>query len=128
MTKLQSRRIAVGFAAVLLLTLAGFSFGAAARSDIADAMMNGNKAEVARLLAQKADVNAAQVAGTTALHWAVFNNDSVTFDQLIAAGAKVKVSNREGGTPLAMASLYGNSSMVRKLLRAGPDAKEPALG
>jgi len=112
---------------MLLLSLAGFSSAAAARSDVADAMMNGNKAEVARLLAQKADVNAAQVDGTTALHWAVFNNDSVTFDQLIAAGAKVKVSNREGVTPLAMASLYGNTSMVTKLLKAGADAKERGL-
>ena len=109
---------------MLLLTLAGFSFGAAARSDVADAMMNGNKAEVSRLLAQKADVNAPQVDGTTALHWAVFNNDTATFDQLIAAGAKVNVANREGVTPLAMASLYGNTSIVTKLLKAGADAKE----
>jgi ankyrin repeat protein len=124
MTKLQSRRIVVGCAATLLLTLAGLNFGAAARSDVADAMMNGNKAEVSRLLAQKADVNAPQVDGTTAIHWAVFNNDVATFDQLIAAGAKVKVANREGVTPLAMASLYGNTSMVTKLLKAGADAKE----
>jgi ankyrin len=124
MTRLQSRRIVVGCAATLLLTLAGLSFGAAARSDVADAMMNGNKAEVSRLLAQKADVNAPQVDGTTAIHWAVFNNDLATFDQLIAAGAKVKVANREGVTPLAMASLYGNTSMVTKLLKAGADAKE----
>jgi ankyrin repeat protein len=124
MTRLQSRRIVIGCAATLLLTLAGLSFGAAARSDVADAMMNGNKPEVSRLLAQKADVNAPQVDGTTAIHWAVFNNDLVTFDQLIAAGAKVKVANREGVTPLAMASLYGNTSMVTKLLKAGADAKE----
>jgi len=117
----------VGCAALLLLTLAGLNFGAAARSDVADAMMNGNKAEVSRLLAQKADVNAPQVDGTTAIHWAVFNNDTATFDQLIAAGAKVKVANREGVTPLAMASLYGNTSMVTKLLKAGADAKERGL-
>jgi ankyrin repeat protein len=127
MTRLQSKRIVAGCAAMLLLTLAGFSFGAAARSDVADALMNGNKAEVSRLLALKADVNAAQVDGTTAIHWAVFNNDSATFDMLIAAGAKVKVSNREGVTPLAMASLYGNTSMVTKLLKAGADAKERGL-
>ena len=127
MTKLQCRRIVVGCAALLLLTLAGLNFGAAARSDVADAMMNGNKAEVSRLLAQKADVNAPQVDGTTAIHWAVFNNDTATFDQLIAAGAKVKVANREGVTPLAMASLYGNTSMVTKLLKAGADAKERGL-
>ena len=127
MTKLQSRRMVAGCASILLMTFAGFSFGAAARSDVADAMMNGNKAEVSRLLAQKADVNAPQVDGTTAIHWAVFNNDNAAFDQLIAAGAKVKVANREGVTPLAMASLYGNTSMVTKLLKAGADARERGL-
>jgi uncharacterized protein len=127
MTKLQYRRVVVGSAAVLLLSLAGISFGAAAQSDVADAMMRGDKAAVSRLLAQKADVNAPQVDGTTAIHWAVFNNDSTTFDMLIAAGAKVKVANREGATPLALASLYGNTGMVTKLLKAGADAKERGL-
>ncbi|HLQ76861.1 MAG TPA: ankyrin repeat domain-containing protein, partial [Terriglobia bacterium] len=101
----MTRRIIVGCTAALLLVLAGMSFGAAARSEIADAMMQGDKAAVARLIAQKADVNAPQVDGATALHWAVFNDDSASFDLLIAAGAKVTAANREGVTPLAMASL-----------------------
>jgi len=127
MTKLQYMRIVVGCTAILLLSLAGITLGAAGQSDIADAMMSGDKAAVSRLIAQKADVNAPQVDGTTAIHWAVFNNDTTTFDMLIAAGAKVKVANREGVTPLALASLYGNTGMVTKLLKAGADAKERGL-
>src|SRR5438552_724891 len=117
MTKQQSRPIIAGIAAVVLLSLAGFTFGAA-RSDVADAVMKGDRAAVTRLLAQKADVNAPQVDGATAVHWAVFNDDTATLDALIAAGAKVKVSNREGISPLAMASLYGKTEVVTKLLKA----------
>ena len=36
----------------------------------------------------------------------------------------MKAANREGVTPLAMASLYGNVSMIEQLLKAGADAKE----
>src|SRR4051812_29626343 len=97
------RRIIVGCSAVLLLSLAVINFGAG-NSDVADAVMRGDQAGIAKLLAARADVNMPQVDGTTAIHWAVFNDDSTTLDKLIAAGAKVKVTNREGATPLAMAS------------------------
>ena len=49
---------------------------------------------------------------------------SETADLLIRAGAKVDVANRHGTTPLAMASLYGNTAMVKRLLEAGADAKQ----
>ena len=55
--------------ALLLFCLASMNF-AAGRSDVADAAMKGDKAALRTLLAQKADVNAPQVDGATALHWA----------------------------------------------------------
>ena len=64
------------------------------------------------LLQQKADVNAPQVDGATALHWAVYRDDLEMADLLIRAGANVKAANREGVTPLAMAALYGNAAMI----------------
>src|SRR6516165_5300022 len=76
----------------------------AASSDIADAVMNGNKEAVRSLLQKKADVNAAQIDGTTALHWAVRADDLETADLLIHAGANVSVANREGVTPLQLAA------------------------
>jgi ankyrin repeat protein len=75
-------------------------------------------------VAQKADVNAPQVDGATALHWAVYRNDGDAADLVIKAGATVDAANREGMTPLAMASLYGNAAMVDRLLTAGADAKQ----
>src|SRR5688572_21045790 len=95
-----------------------------AGSDVADAVMKGDTATFRKLLAQKADVNATQVDGATALHWAVYRDDLEAADLLIRAGANVKAANREGTTPLFMASLYGNAKMIERLLQGGADAKE----
>src|SRR4051812_34842959 len=47
----------------------------AADTRLSEAAMNGDTAAVRALLQQKADVNAAQADGTTALHWAAFRDD-----------------------------------------------------
>jgi ankyrin len=86
--------------------------------------MKGDRAGVRTLIAQKADVNAPQVDGATALHWAMYRDDREMADMLIRAGANVKAANRDGVTPLAMAALYGDPAMILKLLKAGADAKE----
>jgi len=99
--------------------------GAFAASDVADAAMKGNKEAVRSLLLKKADVNAPQVDGTTALHWAVRANDLATTDLLIRAGAKVSAANREGATPLMLATENGNATMIEKLIKAGADANAP---
>jgi ankyrin repeat protein len=113
----------VGCVAALLMSASGFVIGAGG-SDVADAVMKGDKAAVRVLLRKKADVNAPQVDGATALHWAVYRDDVETADLLIRAGAKVAATNREGVTPLSMAALYGNTAMITRLLKAGADAKQ----
>ena len=60
--------------------------------------MRGDKAAVKSLLQQKADVNAPQADGATALQWAAYKNDMEMADLLIAAGANVKARNRDGAT------------------------------
>ncbi len=112
-----------GCVVVLLLGATAFIIGAG-RSDVADAAMKGDRTAVRLLLQQKADVNAPQVDGATALHWAVYRDDLETAGLLIRAGANARAANREGVTPLAMASLYGNAAMIGTLLKAGADAKE----
>jgi ankyrin repeat protein len=96
------------------------------KSAIADAAMRGDKVAVRTLIQQKADVNAPQIDGATALHWAIYRDDEELVDLLIRSGANVKAANRDGATPLAMASLYGKPSVMLKLLKAGADAKEAA--
>src|SRR5436853_5257309 len=103
------RTILLSFA---VLFFVGTMHFAAGKADVADAVMKGDKTALRVLLQQKADVNSPQVDGATALHWAVYQDDVETVDRLIKAGAQVDVKNREGITPLHMASLYGDVRMV----------------
>jgi len=96
----------------------------AGRTDVADAAMKGDKAALRSLIQQKTDVNAPQVDGATAVHWAVYRDDAEVLEMLIAGGARVDVANREGVTPLHMASLYGNVAIIDKLLKAGANVKQ----
>jgi uncharacterized protein len=109
--------------AVLALSLSSAILGAA-KSDVADAAMHGDKAAVRELLARKADVNTPQGDGATALHWAVYRGDKELVTLLIRAGADVKAANREGATPLWLASVNGDATVIAALLEAGADANE----
>jgi ankyrin repeat protein len=91
---------------------------------VADAAMRGDKAAVRKLITAKADVNAAQSDGATALHWAVYRGDRELVNELIRAGANPKAANREGATPLWLASVNGDASVIASLLEAGADANE----
>src|SRR5258706_2209599 len=111
-------------AAAAVAVIATLPAGAAVKSPVADAEMKGDAGALGALVTQKADVNAPQVDGATALHWAVYRDEGEAADLLIAAGAKVDAKNRVGVTPLAMAVLYGSAAMVDRLLDAGADAKQ----
>ena len=97
---------------------------AAGKSDVADAAMRGDKATVRTLLTQKADVNAPQADGATALHWAIYRGDQELATMLIRAGANPKAANREGSTPLWLASIGGDATMIAALIEAGADPNE----
>src|SRR4026207_2418334 len=94
---------------------------AAERAAIADAAEQRDKAGVRTLIQTGADVNAAQVDGTTALHWAAYHDDTETAALLVKAGANVNVLNRYGATPLAQACENGSAGMVKLLLDGGAD-------
>jgi uncharacterized protein len=97
--------------------------GVAADTRVADAAQNSDRNQVRALIAQKADVNGAQGDGSTALHWAAFNDDLETAKMLVAAGANVKAVTRvDALTPLFMAAKNGNAPMIELLLKAGADA------
>lgn len=93
----------------------------AASSDLADAAMKANPQAVRALLQQKADVNAPQIDGTTALHWAVQLNDLATTDLLIRAGANVAAANQAGATPMLLATINAHAPLIERLLQAGAD-------
>jgi uncharacterized protein len=106
---------------ILSFALAGW---AAQSSDVADAAERGDKAAIQKLIAQHADVNAAQNDGATALHWAVFHSDKEMVDLLLHSGANPKIANREGSTPLWLACIDGDAGIIASLLDAGADANE----
>ncbi|HEY6508435.1 MAG TPA: ankyrin repeat domain-containing protein [Vicinamibacterales bacterium] len=112
-------------AAVAVLALAACTVRlTAAASDVADAAMRGDLSAVRALIAKKADVNAPQGDGATALHWAVFRGQTDLLDVLLKAGANPKVANRAGSTPLWLASINGDAAAIRALLDAGADPNE----
>ena len=111
------RRLA-GCSIVMLVFVNGVF---AAGAELADAVMKGNKAAVRSLLQKKADVNAAQSDGTTALHWAARLDDLEMADLLIHSGANVSAATRGGATPLELAAVNGSAAMIEKLIKAGAD-------
>src|SRR6187401_3115469 len=94
-------------------------------ADVADAAMRGDHEAVRTAISRKADVNAPQVDGTTALHWAAERDDLAMADLLIKAGARAAARTREGVTPLQLAAVNGSASMIDRLLKAGADANAP---
>src|SRR5512138_2913181 len=108
---------------LLLLFCAIATFIAAPAAEVADAAKNKDAAALQTLLKQRADVNAAQPDGTTALHWAAHWNDLDTVNALLRAGANPKLANRYGATPLSEAAVQGNAAMIEALLKAGADPK-----
>jgi hypothetical protein len=74
------------------------------------------------------DVNAAQVDGTTALHWAAYNDDAETVALLLRAKANVNVVNRYAVPPLALACTNGNAATAKLLLEAGANANATMKG
>src|SRR5579863_629082 len=117
---MNHRRFSLALAAFSLT----FTAWGAAPSPVADAAMKGDKVAVKSLLQQKADVNAAQADGATAIQWAAYRDDLDLADVLIAAGANVKAANRDGATPLSLAGINGSAAMIAKLLKAGADPNE----
>jgi ankyrin repeat protein len=109
----------LGFCAIGLT--AAILSGAPGKSDIADAAMKGDIEAVRALILNKGNVNTPQVDGTTALHWAVENNDLDTTDLLIRSGANASAVNRAGAAPLLIAATNGNAAIIERLIRGGAD-------
>ncbi len=94
-------------------------------ASVAEAAQRQDKQAVQALLKKKADVNATQPDGATALHWAAYTQDAEIVAQLIRAGANVNVRNNYGVSPLALAAKHGNANIVGQLMKAGADPNDP---
>src|SRR5712691_3702040 len=117
------------FVSVCSLVAAASTPGLAAPSDqrLIEAVRNKDVQSVRALLAQRADVNAPQGDGATALHWAAQVDDLVIADVLIRASARPNAANDLGATPLHLACTNRSAPMVERLLAAGAQANAKLL-
>lgn len=83
---------------------------------------------VKRLFKNGADVNAEQVDGMTALHWAAYHDNAALGGRLLKKGANASVKNRYGITPLHLACLNGNAQLIGTLIEHGADPDDSING
>jgi ankyrin repeat protein len=107
---------------VAALVLLAAAAAAHAESPLADAIKAGDRRAALEMIANGADVDAAQGDGTTPIHWASYRVDVDLVKRLLAKGAHADVRNNYGATPLDEAVKVGNVPVVKMLLEAGADA------
>src|SRR5690349_13048007 len=87
----------------------------AADTKLIDAVKRSDAAAVKTLVTQNADVKAAGLDGTTALHWAAEQGNVAIADMLLNAGADAKAANRYSITPMALAAENGHAAVIERL-------------
>jgi ankyrin repeat protein len=107
----------------VVATLVGAGAANAEDSLVEIAQANNHNLAVA-MIAKGADVRARSADGTTALQWAVYNDDADLVQRLIKAGAEVSVTNDYGASPLRTAATVADPVVLKALLKAGANANE----
>ena len=115
-------------ALILGLWLSSKTLAADATTTLVEAAEKKDWPRVCALIEAKADLNATQVDGMTALHWAVYHDRTEIAQKLLAAGARATAANRYGVTPLSLACTNGSETLVGPLLEAGADANSALHG
>jgi uncharacterized protein len=92
---------------------------ARAETPLVEVIKAGDRSKALQLIAKGANVNAAQLDGSTPLLWAAYQVDMELVKALLARGAKAEVRNSLGATPLLEAAKVANLELVNVLLKAG---------
>lgn len=125
---MRLRRTVRGVSGAVLAFALSVSVHAHGDQRLLDASKRRDVSVVRALAREKADPNASQADGTTALHWAAHWDDIATADLLLQAGANVNAATDLGVTPLFLACENGSGRMIQRLLGAGanPNAVLPS--
>jgi uncharacterized protein len=107
--------------AVLGALLAGTAAAAPGGSLVAAVRAQDHDAAVA-LIGAHADPNEQMADHTSALMWAVHNDDVDLVNRLIKAGARVGDANDYGASPMTEAAEVADARVLEALLAAGADA------
>jgi ankyrin len=118
---------AVALAVIWTLIPCSIASLGAAGTPLIDAVRSRDADRVRSLVKGRADVNAPQGDGSTALHWAVHLDEAVLVDYLIESGARVDPANDLGVTPLYISCTNRNGTLTERLLKGGanPNAVLP---
>ena len=108
------------FALSLLLVITGPP--AFAHGNLADMVASGDRAHAMEMIREESDVNAVQSDGTSALLYAIHQNDLELVTALAEAGADVNHRNEYGASTLGEAAMLGNVKILQILLEHGADA------
>ena len=105
---------------VVLLGLSSLS-GAERDGQLPQLAKMGSHEAVLGLLKTGVDVDSVSQDQSTALHWAVYQDDNHLTRLLLSNGADPNAVNRNGTTPLTLACTNANAGLVNRLLDAGAD-------
>src|SRR5271154_1659497 len=92
-----------------------------AEDSLVDVVQAKNHDAAVALIAKGADVHARSADGTTALQWAVYNDDTDLVARLIKAGADVSATNDYGANPMRQAATVADPVVIKALIKAGAD-------
>ena len=90
---------------------------------VLDAVKRRDQKAFAALLRARADVNAAQPDGSTALAWAIHLGERRMAEALLDSGANVNTADEYGETPVTLAAANGDAGLVQRLVAAGGDVR-----
>jgi ankyrin repeat protein len=116
-----------GIVSILVVGLAAAADDEASRRLLA-AAAGGDAAEVAALVRQGADPDAADRSGWTALHAAADAGNLALARVLVEAGARPDLRSRARGTPLDIAERGGRLELVRLLRLHGARGSGKSIG
>jgi ankyrin repeat protein len=116
------RKLGISAVIGLLTSSCAWSLPQTPDNRLAEAVKNGDRAAVVRLLSEHVPVNSAEGDGSTALHWSAYQDNLALAELLLNAHADVNAGTRIAAiTPLYMACQNGSAAMISLLLAHGAD-------